>query len=64
MLCGNKIDLRQSCIDEGKTVITQENGEKLAKVRNHFVHVLNIHIILSTPIFDSLTFVMRLRRSA
>ncbi|XP_078366530.1 uncharacterized protein LOC144650680 isoform X3 [Oculina patagonica] len=31
MLCGNKTDLRQSYIDEGKTVITHENGEKLAK---------------------------------
>ncbi|XP_020614148.1 ras and EF-hand domain-containing protein homolog isoform X7 [Orbicella faveolata] len=31
MLCGNKIDLRQSHIDEGKTVITAENGERLAK---------------------------------
>lgn len=34
MLCGNKTDLRQSYVDEGKTVITQENGEKLAKVKN------------------------------
>ena len=33
MLCGNKIDLRQSYIDEGKTVITAENGERLAKVK-------------------------------
>ncbi|XP_074617320.1 uncharacterized protein LOC141876550 isoform X2 [Acropora palmata] len=31
MMCGNKIDLRQSFLDEGKTVITQESGEKLAK---------------------------------
>lgn len=31
MLCGNKTDLRQSHIDEGKTVIAQESGEKLAK---------------------------------
>lgn len=34
MMCGNKIDLRQSFLDEGKTVITQESGEKLAKVGN------------------------------
>lgn len=32
MLCGNKIDLRESYRDEGKTVITEESGEKLAKV--------------------------------
>ncbi|PFX24600.1 Ras and EF-hand domain-containing protein [Stylophora pistillata] len=31
MLCGNKTDLRQSYIAEGKTVITEENGEKLAR---------------------------------
>ncbi|XP_068722023.1 ras and EF-hand domain-containing protein homolog isoform X6 [Montipora capricornis] len=31
MLCGNKTDLRQSHIDEGKTVIAQESGEKLAR---------------------------------
>ena len=32
MLCGNKTDLRQSYVAEGKAVITEENGEKLAKV--------------------------------
>lgn len=32
MLCGNKTDLRQSYIAEGKNVITEENGEKLARV--------------------------------
>lgn len=35
MLCGNKTDLRESYAEEGKTVITTENGEKLAKVRLH-----------------------------
>ena len=34
MLCGNKIDLRQSYVEEGKTVISEEKGEKLAKVRH------------------------------
>lgn len=38
MMCGNKIDLRQSFLDEGKTVITQESGEKLAKVGNISLH--------------------------
>lgn len=33
MLCGNKTDLRQQNIAEGKTVISSESGKKLAKVR-------------------------------
>ena len=32
MLCGNKTDLRESYAEEGKIVISEDKGEKLAKV--------------------------------
>ena len=31
MLCGNKLDLRSSLIDEGIRCVTSENGERIAR---------------------------------
>ena len=31
MLCGNKIDLRETCVAEGMRCVTAQNGERLAR---------------------------------
>ncbi|XP_075218964.1 ras and EF-hand domain-containing protein-like isoform X3 [Lycorma delicatula] len=34
ILCGNKVDIRQQAINEGKTCISKEQGEKLASINS------------------------------
>ena len=50
MLCGNKTDLRESHAEEGKTIISAERGEKLAKVNyilhNHTRRILSYLVIV------------------
>jgi hypothetical protein len=55
MLCGNKCDLRDEYIREGRKVVSRESGQRLAKVSVNVGHDLrDYRLVLKFDHFDIL----------
>lgn len=60
ILCGNKVDQRQGCLEEGRRAVSAEDGEKMAReyrYRQLYVHTaqhpapsLFLYLLLYLPV--------------